>query len=402
MLLQSRLSSSRLPGKALLPLAGLPLMGLAAARATNRGGALTIITSTAPSDDPLDAAARSRGLAVYRGDLDDVLARSVGAVAHLPDDAIALRLTGDNPVPDQALAETVAGLLVSRGVDYAAARWPDCDLPYGLAVEAFRVGALRRANENARTTFDRENTTPWLRRNVRCAVVEDYQGSGFARLRCTVDSLDDYLDMVRLFDGHPAPILAPWLDLVGILHADPAAPSALLRSTSYFGIWGNDPDAVRISEVVVDATNSAAALGPTDAVQSLRAAIERGVTHLIATTSAREANRKIGRALAGGWSSRTSLIVRITAADATAPLVPVLELFRDLGVSGAEFAMLPADTRAASLSALEDLGAFRRMGIWGNGLLDHDWQPSIVCGRQPERPEIPVIGGNTHRIELVR
>lgn len=401
MLLQSRLSSSRLPGKALLPLGGRAMMILAAKRASNRGGALRVITSTHASDDILAATAREAGFPVVRGALDDVLARTIAATADLADDAIGVRLTGDNCLPDQTLVETTVARLVSTGADYAAARWPVCDLPYGLAVEAFRIGALRLAHAHATSVFDRENTTPWLRRNVRCALVESHAGSGFARLRCTVDSLDEYLDMRRLFDASPDPIGETWESLVRRLADDPVSPAAFLPAREYFGVWGDDPDAIRVSSVVIDASASAVAAGPAS-VPALRAGIGRGVTHFVVSSDARVANRIVGRALAGGWSSRVGIVARIDASDGCAVERAALELCRDLGVARFDGLLLPGTAGADSFAAAEGLrmaGIAVRLGLVGAHAAPAGFTPGWTLDRPTSPPGIPALGGMAHRVD---
>src|ERR1700736_6416496 len=92
-ILQARTTSSRLLGKALLPVAGYPSAILAALRAANRQHPTIFATSDDPSDDVLAAEARKHRIQVFRGPLNDVLARYFLAAANLPDDSTVVRLT---------------------------------------------------------------------------------------------------------------------------------------------------------------------------------------------------------------------------------------------------------------------------------------------------------------------
>ena len=98
-ILQARLSSSRLPGKVLSPLAGAPMLlrQVERVRRARRLDALVVATSTDPSDDLLEAEMTRAGVAVRRGDLDNVLARFVGVLDTDPADHV-VRLTGDCPL----------------------------------------------------------------------------------------------------------------------------------------------------------------------------------------------------------------------------------------------------------------------------------------------------------------
>jgi spore coat polysaccharide biosynthesis protein SpsF len=104
-ILQVRSTSTRLPGKALLPVAGFPSSVLAALRAGNKGHEVLVVTSSEASDDALAESFRERGITVVRGPLDDVLTRFALATANLPEDCLVIRLTGDNVVPDGELVE---------------------------------------------------------------------------------------------------------------------------------------------------------------------------------------------------------------------------------------------------------------------------------------------------------
>ncbi len=81
-ILQARMSSSRLPGKVLLPLAGAPMIvrQIERVRRARRIDRLVVATSDDPSDDELARTLAAAGVAVHRGPLDDVLARFIGAL----------------------------------------------------------------------------------------------------------------------------------------------------------------------------------------------------------------------------------------------------------------------------------------------------------------------------------
>ena len=77
--IQSRLSSSRLPAKALLPISGLPSVVLAAKRAATSGVPVVVATSETVTDDLLTAEFEKHSISHIRGSLDNVLKRFVQA-----------------------------------------------------------------------------------------------------------------------------------------------------------------------------------------------------------------------------------------------------------------------------------------------------------------------------------
>src|SRR6187200_14786 len=101
--LQSRLSSTRLPGKAMLTVAGRPMVVLAAQRAATTGAEVVVATSDRPEDDLIAETVAAAGISVARGPLDDPLRRFTIAVTDLDDQDVVVRLTADNVVPDGSL-----------------------------------------------------------------------------------------------------------------------------------------------------------------------------------------------------------------------------------------------------------------------------------------------------------
>ncbi|MGZ4451994.1 MAG: cytidylyltransferase domain-containing protein, partial [Nocardioides sp.] len=134
--LQSRLSSSRLPAKGMLSLAGMPVVVLAARRAANTGTDTVVATSAHPDDDVLASTVASAGVRVVRGSLHDPLARFIGATHDLADDDVVVRLTADNVFPDGALVDHLAGQITAEAPYARIGGSAELDVPYGVAAEA--------------------------------------------------------------------------------------------------------------------------------------------------------------------------------------------------------------------------------------------------------------------------
>ena len=211
--IQSRLNSSRLPGKALLTLAGMPLIELVARRASNTGHEVVVATSDEQYDRRIAEHLASVGLDVVRGPLDDVLGRFVTAAAGLSDADRVVRLTGDNPVADGALVDELVAALDHSAHDYG--RVDIARVPEGFGAEVFSAGVLREAARCAESAYDREHVTPWIRRTVgELLFVPEGSPTDLYSHRCTVDCLDDYDRVCAAFDGVADPVGAPWRELV--------------------------------------------------------------------------------------------------------------------------------------------------------------------------------------------
>lgn len=193
-ILQARMSSTRLPGKVMADLAGAPMI-LRQIERLNRAPSLrriVVATSDQPSDDPLARAMEAAGVLVFRGPLDDVLGRFVGALDAFGPADIAARLTADCPLADPGVIEATVALREATGADYAANAGERRTFPKGLDVEVFRVAALRAAAAETRDPYDREHVTPFLyRRPERFALAFHDQAVDEGEVRWTVDRPDD-------------------------------------------------------------------------------------------------------------------------------------------------------------------------------------------------------------------
>lgn len=145
--LQARFSSSRLPGKVLLPILDRPMLEyqierITAARSLNH---LVLATSDQPDDDQIALLARRMGLECFRGALDDVLGRVHGAIRKLQPDHV-VRLTGDCLLADPAVIDLVVEQHLASGADYTS-NTLDRTFADGLDVEIATFKALSEAEQ---------------------------------------------------------------------------------------------------------------------------------------------------------------------------------------------------------------------------------------------------------------
>ena len=165
-IVHARTSSTRLPGKVLLPLQGVPLIlfQLERLRRCNRIDRLVLATSTDTSDDALADQVAQFGVAVFRGDLNDVLKRFRDCAAR-EQASVVVRLTGDCPFADPVLIDELVEAFQSGDWDYLAncADERQLSVPDGFDAEVFKADVLERAAAEARLPSEREHVTPWMR-----------------------------------------------------------------------------------------------------------------------------------------------------------------------------------------------------------------------------------------------
>jgi spore coat polysaccharide biosynthesis protein SpsF (cytidylyltransferase family) len=232
--IQARMSSSRFPGKVLEPLQGVPMivyMARRAARAQQLDG-VVVVTSTDASDDVLAATLGRASVAVFRGDLNDVLKRYAdAAMAHEADEII--RLTGDCPLIDPAVIDAVIDVRREAGADYASNTDPPT-YPDGLDVECFSRAVLGRAHVSAKQASEREHVTLWMRgKSAGLRRANQQALLDMSALRLTVDYPDDLTLVQKLVARLPAEF--DLHDILRVLSAEPDL-CALNRHTRNEGL----------------------------------------------------------------------------------------------------------------------------------------------------------------------
>ncbi len=199
-IVQARSSSTRLPGKSLLTIGGLPLAVLVAKRASNTGYHVILATSNDRSDDYLASIVQSYGIECFRGDLIDVRSRYIAATSHYSPSDILVRLTADNPIPDGYLIRAVLQEFIHRGLDYICCNGMNSGLPYGCSVEIMYISALRSVSGRNLDSYDREHVTPAVIRSCGLNYFTRWEHLQLGGMRTTVDTLDDYLTVAQMFE----------------------------------------------------------------------------------------------------------------------------------------------------------------------------------------------------------
>jgi len=225
--IQLRTNSSRLPGKAFLSLAAMPMAVLVARRAMTSGYPVRVLTSTEASDDNLATLLQRFQIPCYRGSLDNVLERFCNAFSDCAEQTIVVRLTGDNPFPDGALIRQAVAAFTAQEADYLLLHPQNSGLPYGMSVEVTRLSWLRRAHTETDSAEDREHVMPWVRRHgsvvypdFRHCFHHHLQGQpdhpalkALPALRCTIDTLEDFLQVEALFTRLECPLSVSYQEL---------------------------------------------------------------------------------------------------------------------------------------------------------------------------------------------
>ena len=222
---QARMTSTRLPGKVMLPVLGKPLIGWhleRVARAKTLDD-VVVATTTNAVDDPIVDLAGRLGMKFFRGSEDDVLSRYAGA-ARMAAAEVVVRVTSDCPLIDPAVIDrTVATFLAALpNADYGCNRLPQT-YPRGMDTEVVTAEALFEADKVATEPLDREHVTLFIwRQPRRYRVVNHAYGSDESRHRWTVDTPED-LELIERLMGAVAPARPNFTleDCLAVIQAHP-------------------------------------------------------------------------------------------------------------------------------------------------------------------------------------
>ncbi|MCL5958534.1 MAG: glycosyltransferase family protein [Chloroflexi bacterium] len=200
--IQARMGSTRLPGKVLAEVAGVPMLWHVVNRArTARYVDLVLVaTSREPADDAIAAFCARNGIECFRGSESDVLDRYYEAAREYQAE-IVVRLTADCPLLDPEVIDDVIYSFREYPADYAS-NVRECTFPDGLDTEAFSFDVLEQAWREARLKSEREHVTPYIRNHPELFYLVDlHYDEDLSALRWTVDEPRD-LEFVRAVYSH--------------------------------------------------------------------------------------------------------------------------------------------------------------------------------------------------------
>lgn len=216
-IVQARMTSTRLPGKVLEDVAGKTVLRHVLTRCAAIPG-IDIVCCAVPEgreQEPVVREAEACGATVARGSELDVLDRYYTAARDLGAD-IVMRVTSDCPLIDPGLCgDVLAALLADPSADYAANNFVH-RYPHGLDCEAFTWRAMERDWTEAREPYDREHVTPWLRREPGIKRISlEGPDEALGKLRWTLDYPED-LEFCRALFPLLGEDIPPWTETLKV------------------------------------------------------------------------------------------------------------------------------------------------------------------------------------------
>lgn len=201
--IEARMTSSRLPGKVMLPAGGKSMLEHLINRLKQVPSLDEIVLATTvnATDDCLMEEAKRLGISFFRGSEEDVMERVLGAAASVSADII-VEITGDCPIIDPLLVEQTIQMFLHNDCDYVSNTHVQ-SYPIGMDTQVYRYEMLKRSASMTQDPLDHEHVTYHMIRNpqiFRLIALIAPPDCSWPGLGLTLDEPADYLLLKGLIE----------------------------------------------------------------------------------------------------------------------------------------------------------------------------------------------------------
>jgi spore coat polysaccharide biosynthesis protein SpsF len=203
-IIQARISSSRLPGKILLPGYDKPLLlhTINRLKKSKLISKIVVATTNLKIDDAIVNLCKKNNVLFFRGHPTNVLNRYYKCAINYKAKNI-LRITSDCPLIDYKLVDKVIKKFFSSEVDYVSNMHPST-FPDGFAAEVFTIKSLRKAFFNAKKYFDKEHVTPFIWKKSNKFKIDNYTETPiknyYKKYRFALDYIEDFYVIWNIYN----------------------------------------------------------------------------------------------------------------------------------------------------------------------------------------------------------
>ncbi len=222
--IEARMTSSRLPGKVLMPVEGGTMLQhlVKRLRAVPSLDAIVLATTSNSADDLLEVFASNEQINCFRGSEDDVMQRVIDAASSVNADVV-VEITGDCPIIDPQIVEQAIRMFKAHDAAYVSnakvRSYPD-----GMDVQVFRLDTLKKSASLTAERLNREHVTlhirnhPELFPHLHLVAPPEIH---WPELGLTLDEQADYELLRRIIDHFAANPIFSCLDVVRLLGKKP-------------------------------------------------------------------------------------------------------------------------------------------------------------------------------------
>jgi spore coat polysaccharide biosynthesis protein SpsF len=221
-IIQARMGSTRLPGKALMDMEGRTVLArvVSRLRRATRIDEIAVATTNSADDDVIVRECSRLNISSFRGSENDVLDRYYQAARVFTADAV-VRITSDCPVIDPGLVDETIGLFLRKQADYTSNTFSPI-YPRGLDVEVFTIAALEKAWRDARKPYEREHVTPYFYEHPELFQLVSLRGQvDHSRYRWTLDTAEDLALLRTIYARFGGKDDFSWCEIIQLMEREP-------------------------------------------------------------------------------------------------------------------------------------------------------------------------------------
>ena len=201
-IVQTRMGSTRLPGKVMKDLCGKPVIWhvIDRLKRCNNIDLIVIATTTNEQDNIIEEYVKAlddEKIKIYRGSEDDVLTRYFEAAERENADLI-IRITSDCPLIDPEITDRIIEVALKSQTYTSNVGLRT--FPRGFDTEVFTFQLLKDAFENAETAVEREHVTPYIKEKTKDVAVNISNIKDYSLHRWTLDTEEDYTLIRKIYE----------------------------------------------------------------------------------------------------------------------------------------------------------------------------------------------------------
>jgi spore coat polysaccharide biosynthesis protein SpsF len=201
--IEVRMTSTRLPGKVLMPLAGKPVLErlIERLRRSTYVDDVVVATTTNKTDDVIVELCKKLGCTYWRGSESDVLLRVLEAAQSVSADII-VETCGDSPLIDHRHVDALLDMYVQGGYEYVSNSF-EPTFPIGFDVKVFSTEALAHVEKISKDPYVRDNVSPYFYQNpdiYKCGQLPAEDKMHRRDIRLTLDYKEDYELLNTVFE----------------------------------------------------------------------------------------------------------------------------------------------------------------------------------------------------------
>ena len=215
----ARLSSSRLPKKALMKLVGdLTILEVLIKRlqTTFENKQIILATTNLKEDDKLIEIAISQNIGFFRGPEENVLDRIIFSCAQFKDCSNIVRVTGDNPLTDPTILKKMIFEHNKNQCDYTFTE----SIPVGTRPEIISLKFLKFLSKNIKNKNNTEYLTFYLKKDL--GQIKNLFEINYEQINSnetlTVDTFEDLEFLKSIFEELNSNYLVSLKDIIKIIN----------------------------------------------------------------------------------------------------------------------------------------------------------------------------------------